>query len=157
MIPADARPVRGFHVTADGDVYGPSGRKLRPYVHVSGYALVNRRTPKGVRSVRVHRLVAEAFHGTPSPGAVTRHLNGDRLDNRAENLAWGTQSENWADSDLHGTSSKGERHGAAKLTADDVRAIRAATGVTHRELAQRYGVSKSHVSDIRRGRYWSHV
>lgn len=161
MIPADARPVMDgyFHVTADGDVYGPRGRKLRPLVRINGYSQVSRWDPVKGRSVPVfvHRLVAEAFHGTPRPGTETRHLNGDRSDNRAENLAYGTAAENAADRDLHGTSTRGERHGLAKLTADDVRAIRAATGVIHRELAQRFGISRTHVSAIRRGEAWSHV
>lgn len=51
----------------------------------------------------VHRLVAEAFHGAIPQGFVVRHLNGDPTDNRAENLAIGTQSENSFDSVKHGT------------------------------------------------------
>lgn len=161
MIPADARPVMDghFHVTADGDVYGPRGRKLQERVAPNGYAVVNRWDPdKGhVVPMLVHRLVAEAFHGTPSPGAVTRHLNGDPSDNRAENIAWGTCAENSADMVRHGKSTRGERSWFAKLTDDDVRAIRAASGVTQRELAQRYGVSQQLVSRIQRGEAWTHV
>ena len=159
MIPADARPVMDghFHVTADGDVYGPRGRKLRTYVHPNGYASVNRRFSEGTRRVYVHRLVAEAFHGTPSPGAVTRHLNGDRSDNRAVNLVWGTHEENAADRDAHGRTSRGERHGRARLTWDQVEAIRseyAAGGVSQRALARTYGVSRYAINDIFRGRTW---
>lgn len=51
----------------------------------------------------VHILVCEAFHGARPPGLQVRHLNGVSTDNRAENLAWGTQSENMIDRVLHGT------------------------------------------------------
>ena len=51
----------------------------------------------------VHRLVLEAFVGPRPEGMVARHLNGDPGDNRLENLAWGTQSENNYDKVRHGT------------------------------------------------------
>lgn len=51
---------------------------------------------------RVHRLVAEAFYGPCPEGYVARHLNGDHLDNRADNLRWGTPSENQHDTVRHG-------------------------------------------------------
>ena len=47
------------------------------------------------KNYKVHRLVCEAFHG-PAPDGMTvvLHLNEDALDNRPENLRWGTQKEN---------------------------------------------------------------
>lgn len=46
-------------------------------------------------NVKVHRAVCEAFHG-PSPfdGAVVIHKDENALNNRPENLKWGTQKEN---------------------------------------------------------------
>lgn len=52
----------------------------------------------------VHQLVTKTFHGPRPEGKVVRHLNGDPLDNRAENLAWGTPKENSADRYVHGTA-----------------------------------------------------
>ena len=47
------------------------------------------------KNYKVHRLICEAFHG-PSPQGkpVVIHLNENALDNRPENLKWGTQKEN---------------------------------------------------------------
>lgn len=46
-------------------------------------------------NIKVHRAVCEAFHGSPPfPNAVVIHLNENALDNRPENLKWGTQKEN---------------------------------------------------------------
>jgi hypothetical protein len=46
-------------------------------------------------NMKVHRLICEAFHGpAPFPKAVVIHLDEDALNNRADNLRWGTQKEN---------------------------------------------------------------
>lgn len=57
----------------------------------------------GGKVEQVSRIVARAFLGEGSEGHVVRHLNDNALDNRIGNLAWGTQSENHADSKRNGT------------------------------------------------------
>jgi len=51
----------------------------------------------------VHVLVATAFHGPCPAGMECRHLDGNRSNNVASNLAWGTASENNLDRVRHGT------------------------------------------------------
>jgi hypothetical protein len=47
------------------------------------------------KSYMVHRLVCEAFHGSPPAGRPNcLHDDEDSLNNRASNLHWGTQKEN---------------------------------------------------------------
>ena len=47
------------------------------------------------RNYKIHRLICEAFHGpAPKGKPIVLHLNEDALDNRPENLRWGTQKEN---------------------------------------------------------------
>ena len=83
-----------------------AGRILKPGTAGRGYPYVNlMREHKRQKTRDVHRLVLEAFVGPKPDGLVTRHLNGDRLDNRLENLAYGTYSENMADNLRHGTHS----------------------------------------------------
>jgi hypothetical protein len=46
-------------------------------------------------NMKIHRLVCEAFHGlAPFDRAVVLHLDENALNNRPENLRWGTQKEN---------------------------------------------------------------
>jgi hypothetical protein len=58
----------------------------------------------------VHSLVLESFIGPCPPGMEARHLNDDPMDNRLENLCWGTRSENSHD------SIRNEKHFHAGLT-----------------------------------------
>jgi hypothetical protein len=81
---------------------------------------------------------------------VARHLNGNYVDNRTSNLAWGTHAENSADMVAHGHSMKGEKHPQAKLTWPEVKNIRAekAAGAKRRHLAEKYGVSRGLIDQI---------
>lgn len=58
------------------------------------------------RATPVHVLVALAFHGPRPEGMEVRHLDGTRTNNRPENLAWGTHSENMQDKVAHGTATR---------------------------------------------------
>lgn len=91
--------IRSTHVVRLG------GKVLHPTPHHRvGYASVSVYQNGRRKSVNVHLLVAEAFHGPrPDPAAVVRHLNGDASDCRAANLRWGTGSENERDRIEHGT------------------------------------------------------
>lgn len=109
------------------------------------------------RRTFVHILVCEAFHGpAPSPDHEVAHNDGDRANGYYRNLRWATHVENEADKIAHGTRPVGERHGAAKLTPDQVLEIRAYSG-NQRELADRLGVSPATICVIRKGKNWRHL
>lgn len=47
------------------------------------------------KSYKIHRLVCEAFHGPqPDDRPVVIHIDENAMNNRPENLRWGTQKEN---------------------------------------------------------------
>jgi hypothetical protein len=52
---------------------------------------------------------------------------------------------------------RGERSASARLTTESALAIKQAVGLTHRELAVRYGVSHTAVTNIRTGKTWKHI
>lgn len=75
-------------------------------------------------------------------------------------LRWATRKEQSEDKRLDGTSLNGERHGQARLTADQVREIRSryATGnETQKKLGDEYGVWQSTVSQIVLRRKWRQI
>jgi len=106
----------------------------------------------------VHRLVAEAFLEPCSLRRGVNHINGIKKDNRLINLEWATSVENMRHASSMGLMSCGERHGHAKLTADDVRTIRDMRGrVSQRQLAKQFGVSHSNIGYIQRLETWRHI
>lgn len=102
------------------------------------------------KTLMTHRLVCEAFHGQPSPGLVARHLNGDKLDNRAVNMGWGTYPENVRDMFRHGRGQINETHWNARLSDQQVADIRdkAAHGAAYKELSDEYGISYGYAREI---------
>ena len=107
--------------------------------------------------MNVGRAVLLAFAGPPpTPDSQCCHVNGNHRDNRPSNLRWGTARENAADAVRHGTTLRGERNAASKLTEGQVRDIRRrlAAGESRRSLARAFGVDKRTVQFIERGRKW---
>jgi hypothetical protein len=70
-----------------------------------------------------------------------------------------THAENMADRNEKGRQAKlkGIANGQAKLTEEDVNAIRSARGETQADLAKQFGVSQTLVWRIRAGKCWTHV
>jgi len=132
-----------YEVTADGRVLSVSSnwrgygqREMRPTLNSHGYKQVRLMVNGKRKAIPVHRLVAEKFLGKkPSAAHEVCHINGDKLDNRAENLRWGTRAENAADREKHGRTSRGEKHSAA------IRASNQANGARAYRARQRAAVS----------------
>ncbi len=103
MITVEAPGFPGYRVSDDGRVWSDkTARWLQPELNSKGYLRVGLWSGGRATKIMVHVLVASAFHGPRPDGQVTRHLNGDHLDNRPGNLAYGTQSENNLDAVGHG-------------------------------------------------------
>ena len=60
------------------------------------------------------------------------------------------------DKHADGTDNEGERNPMSKLTEVDIKSIRGSLG-TCESVAQAYGISSGHVSNIRSRKAWAHV
>lgn len=132
------------------------GQVVTPYIRPAGYATVRLSRAAKKRSCYVHRLVAAAFHGAGKPGDEVCHRDGQKLNNAATNLYWGSRTQNMADRGRLGEAASGERHGQAKLTAQQVAVIMADPRL-HREIAAEHGVSRELIGMIKRGKIWRGV
>lgn len=133
------------------------GIPIRQSLRRDGYLKVGLHDGRGDRQPPVHRIVCEAFHGSPQSGQDAAHGDGVKTNNRADNLRWATRAENMADKVLHGTHARGDRAPSVKLDVQKVAAIRVAlgAGASQRSLAREYGVSPSAINLIALGRNWA--
>lgn len=124
-----------------------------------GYLRVNLTDGRRRWTAPVHQLVAMSFHGErPSTDLQVAHWDGNRTNNRADNLRWATACENNADQIRHGTRLL-NRRGAPKLTPTQVNEIRSALrrGARQRRLAERYNVCPQTICNIALGRTFQWV
>jgi hypothetical protein len=148
----------GYLVSADGRVWSlRTNRILRHGVNKPGYQYVTIRVDGGQQPKTLHRLVAQAFIGDVPDGSVVDHINGDRQDNRVENLRILTHSENIrAYRDVcRRTGRHGFKHDAEVIAR--VKRDLLDKKYTHAEIALRNGISRSHVGNIACGNQWAHV
>lgn len=110
------------------------------------------------RKQLVSRLVCEEVYGPPpSPEYQAAHScgNGHLSCVAKGHLSWKTATSNHADKLIHGTTSRGQRHGNSKLTEADVREIRTLKGtLLQYEIADQFGVAPSLISLIHSGDRW---
>lgn len=132
------------------------GRPLSILYDTQGYPQVN--LGRGKRTL-VHTLVLEAFISPRPSGFYARHLNGDKTDNRLENLMWDTLPNNQRDKIDHGTHNAGIAHYRSKLTEDNVRTIRnlRKQGLSYSEIASQFSITEGAIKDICYRRNWKHV
>ena len=159
----------GYEVSSEGRVrssraYGRSKaplkqkRLLRPTIQRDGYLRIDLRRDGQTFHRQLHCLVLESFVGPCPPGMECAHDDGVRTNCALDNLQWKTRRDNHADKLRHGTHQSGEANGAAKLSAEDVRQIRAQRGfLSQTHLAHMFGVTNSTIHLIHAGRNWRHA
>lgn len=103
-----------------GSIRYPGVRIIKPVVHEGYYRWCLSKNHR-LSSRLLHRLVAQAFIPNPENKATVNHINGNKTDNRVENLEWMTFVENVK----HGWKTgliKGVNHGNYRKGKDAPRA-----------------------------------
>ncbi len=128
----------------------------------------DRKNGYGQLSVENKRVVASRYicaqaHGEPPNDGYYEAAhscgNGHLSCVNPKHLRWATPKENSADKAKHGTLVRGSQSKSAKLAEADVIEIlrQLAQGVQQKEIANRFGVVQSVITDLKYGRAWKHV
>ena len=124
----------GYRVSSCGQVLREDGYALKPYLF-KGRLLICLKNAQGKRlAVGVHRLVYLAWVGEPGANTWLRHKNGNKQDNRLENLELMT----------------GDRRCFVKQTTSRQLEAHRLTGLglSQREVAKRLGISQPSVCEL---------
>lgn len=151
------RPIKGingYRVSNLGRVIGKRGHVLKASPDHRGYPVVGICDHGHQKHINVHRLVAKAFLHNPDPSIYTdvNHIDGDKTNNRVENLEWCTKRHNLYHAYRTGLM-------PVKMpTGEEIKEIRRlyAEGEDMNIIADKfrisYGTIKAHVAGIHRRR-----
>lgn len=145
-----------YEVSRCGKLRTTKGKIVGQWLSNQGYALARFSNPR--QTVRVHRVVAEAFCENPKSLPYVNHIDCVRSNNSADNLEWCTQWQNLMHSQSLGRMQrdywKGKRSPNAKLTEQDIVKIREAYaqgGISWESLGKRFSISKRSIGRIING------
>lgn len=144
--------------------YGnPSRRILKQTLDIHNYLYVTLSKNGICKKHKVHKLVLVSFTGPRPPEMVARHLDGNKHNNKLNNLLWGTRVENEKDKIKHGRFnhgiSLGSKHGKSKLTEEDVIKIKhmLKNNENQHTIAKMFNVHHTTISCIKRNIIWRHI
>lgn len=82
-----------YQVSSLGRIKNNKGKVLKQEISSQGYLRIKLRKNKQSKSFHVHRIELIAFT-SPNKNMQVNHIDGDKNNNRLENLSWCTASEN---------------------------------------------------------------
>jgi len=135
-----------YTITPEGEVINNKwNRKVKPQPNSKGYL----RFIVAGKFLFVHRVVAQLYVPNPENKPQVNHKDGNKLNNRADNLEWVTNQENRDHAIKNGLHLQGDKCSWTKLSQSDVDFIRSNTELSRNELSKMFGVSPSYISAIK--------
>lgn len=132
-----------------------------------GYLQVVIRFEGKAKALYLHHLVLAAFESERPRGKECNHKDGNKLNNNITNLEWVSRGRNLSHAYRSGLAhgSKVSRNQGVKnvhslldeIKVREIRELAKNVELSHSEIAQRYGVSKSVISDIKLRKTWKHI
>lgn len=151
-----------YEITHKGLVRHKIFKKIKSiYLNDSGYKSISLNLNHKSKPERLHRLIAFTFIPNPLNLPCINHKDGDKLNNDIPNLEWCDKKYN----NQHGfrtglINNTGVNNGMAKLNENQVIEIKkllALGKLSQYKIANKFGVSRSCVMNIKNRGQWSHI
>lgn len=155
----NCRSLGRANIYKDNRVHVLNGKNLKSYIR-GKYSCVMLYKNKLGKNFYLHVLVIENFIGNKPFGKQVNHIDGNKNNNRIDNLEYITPSENMFHSSKLGLAVTGERHYCHKLTESKVIEIRKRYkegNVTVRALAREYGVTQRTMQQVIEKSTWRFI
>lgn len=136
------------------------GKVLKQDKNNRGYNLITLNKNGVSKKILVHRIVAINFIENNENKKFVNHIDGDKRNNKVENLEWATFEENikhaW-ETEIYKPIKSDSVH-TAKLNSEKVKNIRKNTeNKSVKELAEEYGVTSTTVSNVLNFKSWKDI
>ena len=153
-----------YYISDEGEVYSyysnGKSKKLCKRINRTGYYYVNLSKNGRYKSKSIHKLVATAFVDNPNNLNVVNHKDTNKLNNHPDNLEFTTISGN----SKHAYENNllniryGEDSNLSKLSEKEVLKIREMNGnMSQNEIAKKFNVSRSNITQILNRTLWKHI
>jgi uncharacterized protein YlbG (UPF0298 family) len=153
---SDLGNVKSFHRSSNGKILKFGTIKKR----VGAYRFVNIYMNGIMVNTTIHRLVASYFVENPNGYNEVNHIDGNKENNKAENLEWCSRKQNAKHAADNLLYKVGENHPSCKLSEYDVIEIYTLYhfhGFSTVAICKLYGVNDHSISKIVNGKTWKHV
>ena len=167
-LPSNFKPIAGYEdlyaASPDGKIFSIKGSRqsgfkpqiLTPRKVSIGYQGVTLCKDGVYKQALVHRIIAQTFIPNQESKKTVNHKDGNKQNNRVENLEWSTQKEQIQHAIKTGLTvfKTGELSPNFKLTNQAIEEIKGllTMWVPQQEIADIYGVSQGHISRIKSGK-----
>lgn len=136
------------------------GKILTPSMSSSGYLSIRASVGSKLKTLNLHRLVAEAFIPRELGKPIVNHINHKPTDNRLENLEWESYSGNAKKALAFGVwKNIGEDNHRSKLKEVTVKEVRnlVKLGASLRIVSSLFDIKYQTLVDIIARKTWVHV
>jgi len=124
-----------------------------------GYGMFRDSKQNNYKNIKAHRYSYKYFFGEIPKGMSALHKCDVTCCVNPKHLFLGTQKDNMQDMTQKNRRVRGEKVGNSKITESDVHQILAdlGLGLTQYQVADKYNLTQSHISAIKKGKRWAHV
>lgn len=142
------------------------GKEKRKHLSGRGY-LYSKLSIGGVqKSLFIHKLVAEAFLENTENKPHVNHIDGNKINNKVENLEWCTHAENMRHAmrtglnDGHSKFKEGNTNSNSKVTSEqviEIRRLKTETKLSNYVIGNMFNIYESAVRKIATRQNWKHI